>query len=434
MKTAAIALLFGLPLGAQTVPAGFFNQTFFTTSNTSIITTQGCRTWSVLNWSAIETSNGVYSFTGLDAYRAACNNTNIVVSLGATPSFHSSNPSDSQCSVTMGTGGCDVPSDIGSTDAAWKAFTGALAAHWAAADAAHAHYYTVWNEPNQDTTHPSGSVMYAGTIAQMVTLACDAHAAIHAADAQAVVLSPDPTFDARYIASSPVGVADWFAQFFAAGGNSCIDGVGFHYYPQVVVNGGGYYSTQSDPEMQIGWVSALRTTMTSYGVGTLPIYVTEGSWGNVNGLTTLQESGYLLKWHLLLFNAGVSKAWWYAADANTSPGGTCQRYWGSLIDQTNGICAQGTAYNWLLGLLAGASYRTGFNQPCAQAGDDTWSCLFTTAAGKRLQILWNSTFTGTRTVSIWAGYTVCENLDQTACTVSGNTVTLGANPIILATK
>lgn len=433
MRKIFFILLLLLPVSVcGQMSASYFNLDYGNAANVGAVTTNGCRPWSTVSWDLVNTAASTYSWTVFDQFRSACSNNNVIFTMAGTPNFISSGASSS-CSTAVGTpGGCYPPTDLGTTDATWKAFATALSQHWYAGDTTHKHFYELWNEINQDTTHPATSQMWSGTMAQMVTMACDAYTAIHANDPQAVVLSPSVTTDSRYLTSSPLGPANMIQQFFTAGGTNCVDGIAFHFYPQTLTlaNSGTYssnYAATSDPEMQIGYVAAIKAVISGAGKS-YPIYCTEGSWGNIATLTTLQESSYMVKWELELLNAGVTQATWYAADSDYG-GGTCNQVWGTLWI-SSGICPQGTAYTWFVGLVEGATSASGSStKPCAQGGDDTWVCAFHLSNGRFGEFVWN--IQQPKTITLDPAIGTCLNVDQSSCTITSHTVTIGANPILL---
>jgi hypothetical protein len=442
-------LVLSLPsLGQTTIPSSFFGNNFNSSANIGVVTTNGCHTWSAESWRVINTGSGTYSYSGFDAFVSGCGYNDVMLTMAGTPSFASSQ-SATACYSTVGNtgnGGCNPPSDIGSGDTYRKTFDAAIAAHWYAEDATHKHYYSSWNEP--DNTH-----QWTGTTAQLAQLACDDYTAIHANDPMAVVLSPE------YVGNSgagPPGLVYEYAQFIQAaqtvtglssGASSvCFDELAFHFYPYITYYGYGYIGTQANPEITISNVASLKSLMSGYGIGSLPLDVSEGNWGDysvplylTNGGTTLEQSGYMMEWHLLLLNAGISKTWWYQADSGFTSSSCAAVLFGGLWNNiTSTICPQGTAYNWLLSLLSGGTYQTGTNQPCGRSNDGTWFCQFTRGDnGKPVYFVWNFAVgaysQGLKVVSVPANAAAVLNVDQTAATVTSNTVVLPTNgaPIIV---
>src|SRR5712692_2241997 len=100
------------------VPTTFFGMT----GNSGLVSRQPwptvpigtLRLWdSSVSWAEINTANGTYDFSKLDAWldKAAANGIpDVLYTFGHTPAFASSNPSDLSCS--LGPGQCDPPSDL----------------------------------------------------------------------------------------------------------------------------------------------------------------------------------------------------------------------------------------------------------------------------------------------------------------------------------
>lgn len=209
-----------------------------------------------VNWRNINTANGVYNWTTMDAIvnQVFAEGKTIMYTIVATPDW----------AVTAGaTGGSAYggKSNMNPDAGTLSTFIGALAARYAGKIA----YYETWNEA-QDTRY------WAGTAAQLASLHRQAHIAIKAADAAAKVLSPSAT---GWHSGGPASA--YMASFFGAsdgaagtGKDWCADGVAMHSYNP--------YPNQGDFGLVHTRHANCRSAMTAAPLATtVPIMDTE--WG-----------------------------------------------------------------------------------------------------------------------------------------------------------
>lgn len=163
-----------------------------------------------LQWPSVNTSNGVFTWVGVDKmlHTDIVNGiTEVLYTLARTPPWASSNQTspDVVCAYNgsaggQGVGECYAPSDLntsgGGTNAIWKAWVSNLGNHvndpnylagtgtWAAGGAncpgatkcnhAHVRYYEIWNEPDDSCGGGNNGCMWHGSIAQLARLYEDA--------------------------------------------------------------------------------------------------------------------------------------------------------------------------------------------------------------------------------------------------------------------
>ncbi len=403
---------------AGTVPASFFGQQAHMISDWPSQPFGAIRLWDsgidnshFAYWYYIETSRGVYDWSTLDFWlsQAANAGVDILYDLSGTPNWASSSPNDSSCFLGMGTannkGACDPPSDAASGDNVWKDWVTAVVQHSVNSTSGHIKYYELWNEPNL-------SGYWNGTTAQMVTMAQDAYSIIHNLDPNAMVVSPCPS-----TSGNPLNQSIWFSGYFIAGGTIAQDIIAYHAYPTTA---GG------DPETYLlTQAYAIQTQMSQHGIGNLPLWSTENSWGNTGSLTGAQEAAWLAKSRILALDAGLQRSYWYSWDSNFQ-GGIRNDTWGQLWDAATGVHQAGQAlgqvYNWLVG-------GNTFNPFCTNGGDDTWSCLINEASGKHAQIIWNSNTA--KTITVDKRFSSCVNLDGSPCAITNTQINIGPSPVLL---
>ncbi len=278
------------------------------TSATSFFpnTAGSVRTWGTyypyyLTWKNIETSNGVYSWTNLDAYVAwaRANNMEITFTLGQPPAWAVAGGADSAPGTDL---------NYNTPDPAhpeyWENFCTALATRYKGEISS----YEIWNEPAL-----SGG-FYLGTASQLATLTQEASTAIKAADPAAKIISASCT------GTENIPFMDaYFAALQSIDALGSIDIVGYHLY------------VAGPPENMIDLAQQVRSVMFKYGVGTLPFWNTETSWGGytdavtglgvagtdsgpVTPMPSKQQAGYLTRMFLSGAAAGCDKCFLYGMD------------------------------------------------------------------------------------------------------------------------
>ena len=351
-------------------------------------------------WADLEPSSGRFNWTTMDEWLAIAskNNKDVLYTFGETPTWASMRPTDA-CAQDANVLGCGAPpSDVDTGDNIWKTFVTALVHHSLASSTGHIKYYEIWDEPNA----PNG-IFWSGTNAQLATMAKDAYEIIHSLDPNALVLGPSPTGGAFS--------SNWMKDYWAAGGASALDIISDHGWTKPV-NG------IQNPQDLLAVIDTVHAAETSYGLPDKPIWFTEGNWGK-NGGTNDQQIAYLSTEYIFLWSKGVSRFYWYAWD-NTSG-------WGQLWDPTNGAHPAGIAYGQLYNWMVGSTHAA---NPCSEDTDNTWTCKLYLADGSAAEILWNATTA--KSVSVGTTFHTYRTLDNsTVHTITGDTVAIGAKPILV---
>lgn len=193
---------------------------------------------------------------------------NVIYTLGQTPSWASSQPSRQNCSYSYRqTGSCAAPNNPNNDWADWKDYVYQVAKR----NLGKIRYFEVWNEPSEarffTTNIPSES---ARTLAAMT---CAAKEALKAAD-------PNNTYDLKLIgpSSSPY----WLDEYIEAGGAACVDIMNIH----------GYVAPQSIEATLPAELANLKFTMANYKLTNKPIWNTEGAVRCTDG-TSFCSAGYI---------------------------------------------------------------------------------------------------------------------------------------------
>jgi fibronectin type 3 domain-containing protein len=389
---------------AQTVE--LFNMTWsaLQASHIPSVPFAGLRTWDTnTTWAQVETSQGDYNWSTLDAWlrMATTHNKDVMYTFGYVPHWASMRPSEACPYLTSDEGCAAPPSDVDSGDNLWKAYVTAVVQHSLSRPDLHIDYYELWNEPDLQRN-------WTGTPAQLVTMAKDAYTIIHQLDPSAKVIGPSPSTSNQY------GV-HFLPAYYAAGGATAQDIVGMHAY----LYDGNVFSTSSAGITDT--ISELRKLMTTYGITSKSIWFTEGNWGDVNNktMTGAQKSAYLTQEYLLMWSSGVvGRFYWYAWDSSAL---------GTLWSSSSGIQPAGTAYGRLATWLIGSVHPA---NPCSQGSDGTWTCSLVLASGYPAQIIWNATVA--KTISVDPSFVTSETLaNNTVYSITGHQVAIGNTPVLI---
>ena len=249
------------------------------------------RLWDAhVSWRDIQPAREKWDFTRLDRYltMAKIAGVEVLLPLGLTPQWASSRPSEKS---SYAPGNAAMPASLND----WTSFVQAVAHRYKGRIAA----YEIWNEPN-------AAGFFSGSIDNIVALSCAAYRVIKQQDPDARVVSPAATYQAKGIA--------WFDQFLAAGGKSCFDIVGFHFYTLA----------HESPEELLPLVDQMRAVMKKHSITGRPIWNTESGWYIKNSKTPVGvpyrkldqdvAAAYVGRALLLGRSSGIERFYWYAWD------------------------------------------------------------------------------------------------------------------------
>ena len=362
-----------------------------TDGQNQIATLTGLRLWdSGIKWGQLNTSNGVYNWSGLDNWlgRAESANLDVLYTFGDTPQWASAQTAPGGC-VAPGPYSCAAPTDVNSdgtgTDAMFQNFVTAIVTH----AAGRINYYELWNEPDC-------KCFWAGTTAQLVRMSKDAAAIIRSLDPAAKILSPS--------AHGPT-MATWFDGYVAGGGAAYFDIVNVHMRGQ---NG-----TNASPEAFLTVYGQVIAETQKRSLTSLPLWDDEHGILEGQGLTDPDMlAGYTARSLLLRAGVGLARQYIYTWDSRTPYG-----MQGSL---------SGTAWNqaatWLIGHTV---------SPCSASGT-VYTCQFDNG-----MVVWDTAQSCSNGVCTSSNYTYpseyvwSHDLDGNKTALSGKTVKVGYKPIFL---
>jgi hypothetical protein len=300
------------------------------------------RSWDATNlsWNDINIAPGIYDWSGFDAWMnyVSGHGLDVLYTFGRTPHWASSNPT---APTGYGPGQCAPP--INMSD--WDDFITAIVKR----AAGRIKYWELWNEP-QDRTE------YCGSIAQMVTMAQHAYNIIKASNPAFQVITPATLYDNG---KGP----KWLNVYFADGGSSYANIVGFH----------GYLNGPAEGHLQV--IQEYKNITSKYGLESKPLWNTESDWGGTTKGPE-KQAAYLTKYYLMQWTQGVSRFYWYAFD-NPSFG---------TLYANRSLTPAGVAYQQVSKWMIGATQ----DEPCVADSSATWTCGFTRAGGYQALAVWNS--------------------------------------------
>jgi hypothetical protein len=399
----------------------------------------GVRLWDThTSWATTNTSAGNYDWTDFDfrVNQALSNKVDILYDFGRTPSWAQCASSNTACGsgdTTIvcaystipsegGPGECFPPNDLNvdgsGSNQHWIDWVTAVATRYKGKIS----YYEIWNEPNIFG-------MWQGTDAQLVRLAGDARCIIigdkgcnsHSTYAQKGI---DPS--ARLLTpafTNPVAdIATYLITPLNGGtgiGGSFANVVAFHGYPGT-----------NPAEQVVNIYSKLYSILVGQALQTVPVFDTEGSWGERNGVSNLSdpdlEAAFTARYLLVQQSAGIQRLYWYGWDLASGDG---------TLWTPSGLTLAGVAYQQTERWVSGATLST-----ACGANGSVWTCAYTRPGGYQALVVWDASQTcnnGSCTTSTFAlpsspQFKQYQDLAGNTHTVSGS-VAIGAKAILLET-
>ncbi len=381
-------------------------------------------------WAQIEKVQGSPRWTLLDSYTklAQANGVSILYELGMTPTWASSDPTDSSC---RSLGSCDAPAD-------WQTFSDfmtALVSRYTETGIQTGctqsnpqcngtiHTYELWNEPYiPKMWNPAQKIFNNDpklTMLGFVTLTHIAQNIIKAIDPRAIVCSPsiNATFLGPYWAT-PGAVRNF-------------DRIAMHAYPLPAIPA---------PELMIHQTSQVVYLMKKYHVSS-PLINTEGSFGHYPPKLPEDQVAYAARYLLLEVAMRMKKSLWYTW-SGLAP------LWNTLLnpgDVTPGGGGYQQAATWLLGAnmtSSGCLDRKGHFQGqiySCTGWNGTYVVNLDRREGYRGQVVWfvkiitggGVDWRATTTYKVPRGFTQYLDLNGVVHPILTPTITVGDSPILL---
>jgi Glycosyl hydrolase family 10 len=326
-------------------------------------------------WSNLEPAPGSWHWSRMDYYvnAAAAAHEQVLYTLGMPPQWASSAPNDPKS-------GADAPPR---SLADWRAYVRAVATRYRGK----VHDWEIWNEVN-------GS-FYTGSARELVRLTAAARQELKAVDPTNVVLSPDFTRSGLPMLS----------QFLADGGGRSIDAVSVHAYQG------------ESPEADAPFFAAVRDIMRRAGVGSLPLWNTEGATGTPSS-SGIAAGGLLARAYLTEWLWGVRSFDWYAWDLPV----------GSPLSEADHVTptAAGLAYERIVGWLRGARMLGS-----TRSASGTWTITLERPGGSLAYAVWNTHGPATFAVPRADAVTQVQTLSGGSAAIAGRAVAIGVAPVLL---
>jgi hypothetical protein len=378
----------------------------------------GVRLWNTgTTWADLNPSRGVYDWTKLDKWLAAAaqNNHNVLYTFAGVPQWASSNPDDSTCMQQPGA--CDPPNDLNADgsgpDQHWKDFVTALVEHSNNSSTRHIAHWEMWNEP----MHP---FYWNGTYPQLIRMVSDAYAIIKTTNPTDIVLTP--AFGWQSTATTA-----WMGGYFAAGGGQYADRISVHGYSK------GPNGTYGPPENMVRYLANFRAVLNQHGLQSMPIWDTEANWGCDLVNDPDMQAAWVARFFVLHAANQIRRLYWFiwnGADQGGmwKPDPVDHRLPGTILKP-------GIAYAQVGSWLVGASTSS-----CQQDGT-IWTCAANRDGGYKGLIVWDTSqtcesgecsTTEYRFHGKFRNYRTIDNSKEIR--ISGDTVVIGAKPILLQNR
>lgn len=393
------------------VPSGSRQQTPFPAYSLSTL-----RFWGVVDWSIIQPSQGTYSWSKMDSIIATAHQNTVndfVFSFGMVPAWASTNPTD-PCLGSDGTGnaGSCSPPDLTALDQ----FATNLVQRYCGV----VKYYEPWSEA--DLKH-----FWDGDNQQLLTVTQHIYSiAKDPANCGCTngVCSPNGGENPNSVLTPPISTPsssnalNWLKSYLSAAGATYpyADIAAFHGYGATV------------PEQTIAQIAQLKSIFAQAGLGNLPLWNTEASWGKITTALTDDQATWVMRYHLAQLAAGVSRFIWYAYDnctwgtlyVNPSCGNTA----GTEGSQTSAGDSYGVVQQWLLGATL---------SQCTTYQNGLWMCELTRSGGYTAWMVWNTSSSNVSvTIPQASGLTVYRDW-QNNVNALPSTVSVSSYPMLLET-
>ncbi len=399
---------------------------------------------SAVKWADINTASGVYDFTRLDQWlsEAKANNTDVMFTTYATPSWASSRGQDSAspntcCAFEMqnGPGICDAPVDLNcdgtGADAIFTDFLTALVQHVGPGTIK---YWEMWNEPNipsewnGEVDCASSGVSHPGDV-MLARMAKDLRTTVTALDPNALFTTPAATDDTK--------AGDWLGTYLTStDGGTYADINAFHGY----ISNGACPSDCPVAEEVGNEIDHLNSLLPAASKGK-PLFDTEGYWGtakNSDGTLTTgitdpdQQASFVARYYLIQMWKQVAKFYWWSWDIDSQT---------AFYNSTNNLLtAAGNAYVHIVQWTDGGASKV---TSCATNPSVTtqWTCTITSPTSVVSAPIWDTSQTcnagvcTTTPVNLQSiglsSFNAYEDLYGHTTPITNGTVPVGLQPVLL---
>ena len=428
-------------------------------------------------WRQIETARGTYNFSLLDGWisTAKQHNTQILFTFLDMPSWISSDTTMPPPDLNDANETCEAPlAGVKSAggDCMFLEFVTTLMQHTCGVTSKPAapltgkcsiRIFEAWNEFNDGQ-------FWSSNYTDMAKMANDAAATVRQYCADCTILAGNTSaggdgYNANYYHNPAVSgqfdlaLGQLLDAWHAIPNASLPNAVSFHAYgarrnvipypmPETNVSQGSSLCTAANvpnPNCHTAVfdeTAAVRAVLQQRSwAASLPIWNTEGGFGRNDDMTdnvsqtdwntNFLRQAYVARWMLAMATSGTVTNLWYEYDDacwGTMMGyGTPASSTGCPNDPTipSGFTPIHQTWVQMLSYLSGAT----FNAPCSHSGT-IWSCVIT-KAGQRQEFIWTTQWLSTASVNIGSTYQQYVDLAGAIHPISGSTVTVSNQPILL---
>lgn len=333
-------------------------------------------------WPEIETSDGVFNWTKMDAAvnAAIAAGKEVMWNVAYTPTFHASDVNAHRSSGQAQSGGwASAPSDLAGSmqtypalnSAKWGRFVRA-AVQWYVG---RIKYYVMWNEPNyrrygtsgsqevphgnwfdtsddaglRDLTTVRSSVTGNQNYSQFVRLQADLYGIVKAEDPSAIVIGPDFFGEAgsQSTGGKQAGLTT-FAAWLAAGGASYCDAYGWHGYMDE------FSGIEGVSKRHVALLQSLEAARVAAGAPAKPWYNTETGHEALEEMS-LDDQKLWLGRHALIAAALGWKSWVMYVWDSLNPATTQMSLWAPSNLANPGVRPIADEFTRWAGILQGAT-------------------------------------------------------------------------------
>lgn len=332
-------------------------------------------------WAEIETSDGVFNWTKMDAAvtAAVAAGKDVMWNVAYTPGFHSSKATAKRSSGASTAGWSAPPADIAGTLQAYPSLNSAKWARFVTAAvqryAGRIKYYVMWNEPNyrtystasqanapcgnwfedsdttpSDLTTPLTSVAGNQNYTRFVQLQADLYGIVHQYDPAAIVIGCDMYGEqsSQSTGGKQAG-ATTFAAWLAAGGASYCDAYGWHNYMDEYLGINGVSLRLN------AFLDTIEAARVSAGAAAKSWYGTETGHNNLGDLALTDQKLWIAR-NAIIAAARGWKSWvmyaWDSLNASTQQ----MSLWAPSTAATSpGLRANAAEFIRWAGILQGAT-------------------------------------------------------------------------------
>lgn len=300
------------------------------------------------SWDTINTAQGVYTWTALDALVADAQSRNVelVMNLGRTPEWASARPTEYS---PYGPGRSSEPASLES----WNQWVTAVATRYQGV----IKHWEIWNEPGFPWTP---GMFYTGTPEKLLEMQQSAYSILKAIDPQNKVLTP---------AFADLDYAEYFMRI---GGGYSADILAHHMYVNEV--------DPAPEKIYKYYAPTVRNLATNYTVGkTLGVWNTEQGVLPTNGCNQLNDndsSNYVARAYLINWASGIDRFFWYAYDNQ------CMGV--RLTTDNVTLTAAGNAYNEIAQWTVGKKLKA-----LTVDAKNNWTVTLEDSSGVKSYVVWN---------------------------------------------